>query len=171
MLRPIPAPLLPVALLAAGCSAAGPGCPGQPVATLQFQAALAGSSCGGAPSAAYANQLPASFAFSATLAYAAQGSAAALCTGRVDSSPLVGTRSGDAISVLVDTSQAALAGCSSTCAVSVEQLVTGTLSRDAAGTPTGFTGTLVETDTAAPGADCAPCTSPCQATWTLAATP
>jgi hypothetical protein len=114
--------------------------------------------------------------FTATVAYGAQGSSAALCVSRPQASPFLGTRApasgGETLSVALDSAGAVLAACAATCAVTVHHAITGTVARDPlSGVATAFTGELVETASATPTAACAPCASPCTATWTLAPAP
>jgi hypothetical protein len=146
-----------------------------PVVTLAFSATRAAVGCAGGGPAAGANVLyPAQADFSGTIAYSAASSGAAFCTGRARAEPLVGTRQADQLDVSLETRGALLAGCNKACAVTVHQQVTGTVLRDPGGAPVGFTGTLLDQatlDATVAGADCAPCVTPCQATYTLTGLP
>jgi hypothetical protein len=150
-------------------------CPGLPVASLALVGTRTLTSCADGGPAAGVNQLyPADVSFSATISYSASGSGAALCVARPRAEPLVGARVGDQVDLMLETRGAVLAACSASCAVTIRQRVTGTLQRDPAGLPSGFSGTLVDQatlDGAVAGADCAPCTTPCQASYLLSGLP
>jgi hypothetical protein len=169
--------LLVLPLLAAGCSPALETfpCPGDPVATLDFSGTLTLVSCAaGAPAAGVNSLFPAKVDFSGTVSYVGSSSTAALCVLRPNAEPLVGTQVTDQLDVSLETRGALLSGCNPLCAVTVHQQVTGTLQRDPGGVPTGFTGTLLDRETldgTVAGADCTPCTTPCQATYALSALP
>ncbi len=171
-----PAALL-LLILAAGCTAlveAYP-CPGTPVATFDFTGTRTSTTCAAGGPAAGANALyPDTLSFIGTIAASASGTTAALCVQRVKAEPLVGSQASDAIDVALDTRGALLAGCNPRCAVSVHQRVTGTVQRAPGGAPSGFTGTLVDEatlDATVKGADCTPCTTPCQASYALTGVP
>ena len=176
MRRPSPALLL-LPLLAAGCNQEPEGfpCPGSPVATFSFSGTLALVSCAaGAPAAGVNALFPATVEFAGTVTSFSSGTAAALCVARPDAEPLTGTGAADAIDVSLETRGALLSGCNALCAVTVHQQVAGTVQRDPGGAPSGFTGTLVDEQTQDPavaGASCAPCTTPCRATYALSALP
>ncbi len=114
--------------------------------------------------------------FRAVVAFGALDDSAALCVQRPGATPFLGTRAaapgGDALTVAADTAGAVLGSCAATCAVTVRHEVTGLLARDPeSGAVTGFTGQVVETASATPSAACAPCATPCTATWALAPAP
>lgn len=150
-------------------------CPGSPVTTLDFTAVRSSAGCVAFATAAAANVLESSYyqvnsVFTGTISVSTTDGAAALCMIRSRAEPLVGTWVGDAIDVALDTRGAVLTACNTRCAVTVHQQVTGTLQRGPGGAPTGFLGTLVDQetlDTAVSGADCTPCTTPCQAEYVL----
>jgi len=168
--------LLP--FFAAGCNASPETypCPGTPVATFAFGGTRAQMSCaGGAPAAGanaiYPDQIT---TFTGTISAASSSATAALCVARPGAEPLVGTLLADTLDVALDSRGALLAGCNARCAVTIHQQVTGTLLRQPDGTPSGFTGTLVDQatlDTTVAGADCTPCTTPCTATYALSSPP
>jgi hypothetical protein len=174
--RSAPALLL-LPLLAAGCNQEVEGfpCPGTPVATLAFSGTLSLVGCaGGAPAAGINALFPSAVAFTGTVTSYSSGTAAALCVISSNAEPLTGTRVADTIDVSLETRGALLSGCNPLCAVTVRQQVAGALQRDPGGAPSGFTGTLVDEETrdaAVAGADCTPCTTPCQATYALSALP
>jgi hypothetical protein len=167
--------LLPV--LASGCSATAESfpCPYSPVATLAFSGTRTAVSCaGGAPAGGIDSLYPGLVSFTATLTSSASGTVGALCLDRARAEPMLGTRLADQFDVALETRGALLAGCNNRCAVTVHQQVTGTLQRDPGGDPAGFTGTLVDQatlDGAVSGADCTPCTTPCQASYALTGLP
>jgi hypothetical protein len=164
--------LLLLPLLAAGCTDTAEGfpCPGTPVAVVAFSGLRSLAGCGpDAPAATVDAIYPASIAFTGTIAYA--GSGAALCNTGPNAEPLVGTQPvADDIDVSLETRGALLGACNPRCAVTVLQRLKGTLLRGPLGDPSGFDGTLTDTaaiDASVTGADCTPCTSPCQATYQL----
>jgi hypothetical protein len=169
--------LLLLPLLTAGCNASPEvfPCPGTPVATFAFSGRLPQVSCaGGAPAAGASSLYPAKVKFTGTVAYSGSSASAALCVIRPLAEPLVGAQVADQVAVELSTRGALLSGCNARCAVTVLQRVTGTVQRDPGGAPTGFTGELVDQETLDPtvtGADCAPCTTPCQATYLLTGLP
>jgi hypothetical protein len=172
----VPALLL-LPLLAAGCSQSPESypCPGALVATFAFSGIRTQVSCtGGAPTAGANSLYPEPVSFTGIIAASSSGATAALCVARPRAEPLVGTLAADQLDVALDTRGALLSGCNTRCAVTVHQQVTGTLQRDPGGTPSGFTGTLVDQatlDATVDGADCTPCTTPCTATYTLTGLP
>ncbi|MCM2334491.1 MAG: hypothetical protein NDI82_11170 [Anaeromyxobacteraceae bacterium] len=114
--------------------------------------------------------------FRAVVAFGDLDASAAFCVQRPGSTPYLGTHTaaagGDELTVSADTSGAVLAACAATCAVTVHHEVTGLLARDPlTGAVTGFTGQAVQTASATPSADCAPCATPCTAIWSLARAP
>jgi len=120
--------------------------------------------------------IPAAPPFTFTITYGSQGGSAALCTGLAKANPYLGTRTsvagGESLSVALDTAGAVLGACAGTCAVTFHHAVTGLVARDpVSGAATGFTGEYVETASATPSAACAPCATPCTATWTLGPPP
>jgi len=129
------------------------------------------------PACCFDNLFAPSIAFTGTLSYAVDGDLAALCTGRSQATPYLGTHAsaagGDQIAVSVDTAGAVLGSCAATCAVTVHHAVTGLVARDpVTGVITGFTGEHVETTgLLSPLASCAPCGASCTATWTLSLAP
>jgi hypothetical protein len=169
--------LLLLPLLAAGCNQEAEGfpCPGSPVATFTFSGTLTLVSCAaGAPAAGINGLFPPTVSVGGTVTSFDSGTAAALCVTRPNAEPLTGTMAADTIDVSLETRGALLSGCNALCAVTVRQQVAGTLQRDPGGAPSGFTGTLVDEQTQDPtvaGADCAPCTTPCRATYALSALP
>jgi hypothetical protein len=169
--------LLLLPLLAAGCrdSLESYPCPGSPVATFAFTGTPSQASCsGGAPAAGAGSLYQANVLFTGTIAASPSGATAALCVSHPRAEPLVGTLVADQLDVALDTRGALLGVCNARCAVTVHQQVTGTLRRDPGGTPAGFTGTLVEEarmDGTIAGADCAPCATPCTATYALTGLP
>jgi len=164
-----------LAALSAGCAEEPPRCPGRAEGTFQLLATRTDVSCAaGAPASAGGldDLYPATFTLSATVAFATEGTGAAICTQRRLSAPLTGTHQGDQLAVALETGGAVLGECSATCAATVRQEIAGTLARDpGTGLVAGFTGTLVDRATAAAGVDCGPCTPPCQATYALALPP
>jgi hypothetical protein len=164
-------------LLAAGCRETVETfpCPGSPVASLAFKGTRTAVSCaGGAPAAGLDSLYPATVSFTATITFLASGTDAALCLATPRAEPLLGTRVADQIDVALETRGALLSGCSASCAVTVHQQVTGTLQRNPGGAVSGFTGTLVDQatlDGTVTGAGCSPCTTPCQASYTLLSPP
>jgi hypothetical protein len=169
---------LPVlTLLAAGCSESAESfpCPGTPVATLVFSGPRTLVTCaGGAPAAGVNSLYPGEVRFTGTLTSSTSGAGAALCLASTRAEPLLGTRVADHFEVALETRGALLGGCGTSCAVTVLQQVTGTLERDPGGTPSGFTGTLVDQatlDGSVTGARCSECTTPCQASYALSAVP
>jgi hypothetical protein len=162
-----------VLLLAAGCKPPVESfpCPGNPVGVFALRGTLQSVSCaGGGPAAGVDALYPAQFDLTGIIAYSSTGDGAALCSAVARAEPLVGTQVADQVDLALDTRGALLGGCSARCAVTVHQRVTGTVQRDAAGAPTGFTGTLLDRatlDDTILGADCAPCTTPCQASYLL----
>ena len=174
-LRPLALALASLAALAVACAEDPPRCPGRAEGAFQLVATRTDVSCAaGAPATTGGldDLYPATFTFAATVAFAAEGTGAAVCTLRRLSAPLTGTHQGDLVTVALETGGAVLTACSAACAVTVRQELAGTLARDpGTGLATGFTGTLVELATAAGGVDCGPCTPPCQATYALAPAP
>ena len=172
--RSLPAALA-LAALAAGCTEDPPRCPGLVEGTFLVQATRTAVACAaGAPatSGGLDDLYPPAFTFDATVAFAAEGTGAAICTLRRLAAPLTGTHQGDDLSVALEAGGAILTACSATCAVTVRQELTGTLARDpGSGAATGLDGVLVDRATAAAGVDCGPCTAPCQATYALALAP
>jgi hypothetical protein len=161
-------------LLAAGCSqpVESTPCPGAPVATLTFTGTRTAASCAqGTEPAAGANSLfPPTVRFTGTVAVS--GATAALCGIAPNAEPLVGTLVADVLDVSLTTTGALLVGCNAACAVAVDQRVQGTLQRDPGGAPSGFTGTLDDVERVDPAvarATCAPCLTPCQASYALTA--
>jgi hypothetical protein len=171
----LPALALALAVLGAGCTEDPPRCPGRSEGAFLLQATRTAVTCAsGAPATAQGldDLYPRGFTATVTVSFAADGAGAAICTLRRTSEPLTGTRQGDQVSVALETGGAVLEACAATCAVTMRQEITGTLARDAgSGLATGFSGTLVDTATAAAGVDCAPCTPPCSATYALAPAP
>jgi len=170
------APCLAVlAALAAGCAEDPPRCPGRAEGTFQLVATRTDVACAaGAPATAGGldDLYPVTFTFAATVAFATEGTGAAVCTLRHLSAPLTGTHQGDQLAVALETGGAVLGACSASCAATGRQELTGTLARDpGTGLATGFSGTLVDRVTAAAGTACGPCTPPCQATYALALPP
>jgi hypothetical protein len=169
--------LLVLSLLAAACSEPVETfpCPGSPVARLAFSGPRTAVTCaGGAPAAGVNSLYPAEVRFTGTLTSSASGAGAALCLANPRAEPLLGTRVADHFEVALETRGALLGGCGASCAVTVLQRVSGSLERGPGGTPTGFTGTLVDqatVDLTVPGAHCSECTTPCQAVYTLSAVP
>jgi len=163
--------LLLLPLVAAGCTetAVTFPCPGTPVALVALSGPLTQVGCAaGIPAAGMNAIYPATVSFSGTIAYA--GSGAALCDIGPSAEPLVGTQVADAIDVTLETRGALLGACNARCAVTVRQQLTGTLRRGPLGAPSSFDGTLTDTasvDASVTGADCTPCTTPCQATYQL----
>lgn len=171
---PRPAHLaLALALALAGCSGDPPRCPGIAEGVFTLVATRTEVACAaGAPADGFDGLYPPSFTFTATVAFAAEGNGAAVCTLRRLFEPLTGTHQGDQVAVALESAGAVLGQCSAACAVTVRQELTGTVARDpGTGAATGFDGTLVDRATAAAGVDCAPCTPPCQATYALAPAP
>ena len=128
------------------------------------------------PDCCFDQLYPRTFGVQATIALDPGAAAAALCTGRPGALPFSGTwttaAGGQQVSVKLDTSGAVLASCASHCTATIRQVVDGLLALDpSTGRPTGFTGSLVETDTPTADASCAPCAAPCGATWDLTSTP
>ncbi len=138
---------------------------------MAFHGTQTAMSCAGGAPAAGANSLyPMEVSFTGTIAATSSGSSAALCVARARAEPMTGTLVADQLDVGLDTRGALLSGCNARCAVTVHQQVTGMLRRTPGGTPSGFTGTLVDQatlDAAVAGADCSPCTTPCTATYAL----
>jgi hypothetical protein len=166
--------LLLLPLLAAGCndSEVTFPCPGNRVASFQFkESPLLSSSCAaGGPAAGINAVYQGNVTFAGTLSYVASGNVAAFCGIGPSAEPLVGTQVADQVEVSLDTRGALLSACSARCGVTVRQTLAGTLQRDPSGQPTGFTGTFTDRATLdgdIAGADCAPCTTPCQATYRL----
>jgi hypothetical protein len=172
---PTPRVALALAALAAGCAEDQPRCPGRAEGAFLLQATRTAVACvAGAPATpgGLDDLYPPAFTFAVTVAFAGDGTGAAMCTLRRTSEPLTGTHQGDEVAVALETGGAVLAACAATCAVTVRQEITGTLARDAGtGLATGFDGTLVDAATAAAGAGCGPCTPPCSATYALALPP
>lgn len=166
--------LLLLPLLAAGCndSEVTFPCPGSRVATFQFKESplLASGCAAGGPAAGIHAVYQANVTFTGTLSFVASGNVAAFCGIGPSAEPLVGTQVADQVEVSLDTRGALLSACSPRCAVTVRQSLAGTLQRDPGGQPTGFTGTFTDRatlDGEVAGADCSPCTTPCQATYQL----
>lgn len=164
--------LLP--LLAAGCndSEVTFPCPGNRVATFQFKESplLASGCAAGEPAGGIGAVYQGNVSFSGTIAYAASGNVAAFCGFGPSAEPLVGTQVADRVEVSLKTRGALLSACSARCAVTVRQTLDGNLQRDPGGQPAGFIGTFTDQatiDDDVAGADCAPCTTPCQATYQL----
>ncbi len=164
-------------LLAAGCNERREPatCPGTPVASLSFSGTRVLVTClAGEPAAGINALYPATVSFTGAVSSAADGVGAWLCPARAGAEPLVGSLVADLLDVSLDTRGALLATCSAGCAVTVHQQVTGTLQRGPGGAAVGFTGTLLDQatlDASVPGANCTPCTAPCQATYALAGLP
>jgi len=171
----LPALALSLAALGPGCSEDPPRCPGRAEGAFLLQATRTAVTCAaGAPATARGldDLYPPDFTFTVTVSFTDDGAGAAMCTLRRSSEPLTGTRQGDQVSVALETGGAVLGACAATCAVTMRQAISGTLARDAgSGRATGFSGTLVDTATAAAGVDCTPCTPPCSATYALAPAP
>lgn len=176
MARPAPALLL-LSLVAAGCSESVDtvACPGVPIATFLFNGTRTLVGCTGGEPLTGANTLyPPTVSFTGTISSTASGATAALCVAHPWAEPLVGTRVADQLDLSLETRGALLGDCNSRCAVTVRQQVTGSLQRAAGGEPSGFTGTLVDQatlDATVTGADCQPCTTPCQATYAITGLP
>jgi hypothetical protein len=174
--RPAPALLL-LSLLAAGCSESveAVACPGVPIATFTFSGTRTLVGCaGGEPAAGAGTLYPEAVSFTGTISSSASGAIAALCVAHPWAEPLVGTRVADLVDLTLETRGALFGGCNSRCAVTVRQQVTGSLQRAAGGEPSSFTGTLVDQatlDATVSGADCQPCTTPCQATYAITGLP
>jgi hypothetical protein len=131
------------------------------------------------PDCCFDTLFPRSIEVIATIAFdtaATTATTAYLCTNRHGATPYVGTRvpeaGGDRISVATSTSGAALGSCAAACAVTVLHTVEGLVARDPiSGLVTGFSGEGTEAASATPAASCAPCATPCTATWSLAKAP
>jgi hypothetical protein len=139
-------------------------CPGDVQAQFQLSAVLVdGAACQAAIQAAAAPALAASISFTGA-------DAAAVCPSRPLAEPILGARSGDVIDVVASAEPAAASGC--TCSVRVVERVSGTVTRDATGAATGFTGELVDEVAAADGGPCtaaagSTCLVPCAVRWAL----
>jgi hypothetical protein len=165
--------LLAAAALAVGCGAGGErDCPGETVGTFLLEATLRSASCAVDPPGGYAALLPATtFQVRATVAFAARGTTAALCTGRRLADHFLGTHAGDDLEVTLASTGAALSGCSPGCAVAVLQTIRGTVLRDGTGAAVGFAGTLTDQAGGLADASCGACLTPCVATWALGGAP
>ena len=175
--RPARLGALAAAWLSLSCAGARSDCPGNDLGGLQLVGTRTSAACAaGGPASGIDGLYPPTVLVGAVFAYSAQGSGAAVCLDRAGAVPFVGTRTaaggGDLLEVAVDTAGAVLAGCAANCAVTVRQVLGGTLTRDpVSGAPAGFAGTLTETTTTAPSDACLPCTLPCGATWALTGAP
>ena len=175
--RPAPALLL-LPLLAAGCNAGGGGLPlpRQPGGHPGLQRDPdAGELRRRRPRRGGQRALPATVDFTGTVTSFSSGTAAALCVARPNAEPLTGTGAADAIDVSLETRGALLerlqrplrrhrppAGGRDPAARSRRRPLR--LHRDA-----GRRGRRQDPTVA--GADCAPCTTPCRATYALSALP
>ncbi len=168
--------LLLLSLAAAGCtdSVETFPCPGLPVTTIAFKGTRSLVECAaGGPAAGLNSLYPATIDFTGSLSYAASGVAAAICGINPGAEPLVGTHLADLLDVALETRGALVGACNPRCGVTVRQRVSGTLARDGTGAPSSFTGTLTDQatlDGTIAGADCTPCSTPCQATYLLTGT-
>lgn len=124
-------------LLAAGCEAEIPACPGAVQGTLTLTGTTASDP--GATTCRF--PLVTSFELIAAVAWI-DASTAAVCIQRPLAVTRRGPRSGDAFTVQVPLPQASLASCP--CPVDVLETLDGTLLRTAGSTAVGFRGTLVE---------------------------
>lgn len=178
-------PRVPLALALASALAACGGsdaqtCPGTAVATFLFtgtrvskgDAALAGlDPDSDAPDCPAELAYPEGIAFSGTLAADPGSGAAALCKER--GVVLFGQRSGARFVVELGTAGAVLGGCAASCSALMRLTVAGDVAGSPEGGPTEFEGALVETLSAADGADCGACTPalPCEARYALTGAP
>jgi hypothetical protein len=180
------APALAAALLACASSKES-SCPGQAVATLTFAAALPdpaappasispglpATACqGGTPPGGYAALVPASVAFTATLALDPASTGAALCKTDALASPLLGERAGETFDVSLVSTGAVLAGCDPNCGVVLTERVHGTLATDPASGALSFSGYLWDhaEEAASPEESCGGCALPCDAVYALTGT-
>jgi hypothetical protein len=159
-------------------------------------AAGIGTDCAGVglPACCFEGLYPATRTLGLTIAFDAgdpSGTGAAwACTGQHGALPLAGAHAGrnELQGLTLEVRHGAvLAACAASCQVAVVQVLDGTLLRDAGGLVTGFTGTLVETDSPCAACEatcggacqddecnpcvttaaCGTCTVPCGATWNL----
>lgn len=179
MRHPTTIAALALALAACERSTALPACPGDVQVRLQLATALAdvegSAACAAAALPRDANgaivvpgPTPAALSFTA-----ADG--AAVCVERTLADPLLGTRTGDVLTVAAPPEAVAVTACG--CAVNVVERLAGTILRDASGAAVGFQGELV--DELAPadaafacpptGAD--PCPVPCRIHFTVQGVP
>ena len=170
MRSPLPLALAALAALCACSSSRSQECPGEEVARLRLTGALVEAACAVDPAGGYAALVPATLTLDLTFSFDAAGGAA-LCNGKALAAPLTGTHDGDALVVSLETTGGVLSGCASTCAVTTDQQVAGSLLRDGTGAVIGFSGTLTDRQAATASATCGACTTPCTATWALATAP
>jgi hypothetical protein len=140
-----------------------PPCPGTKVASFDFTATDAGTSC------AFDGGPPPDSAFSATLAWDPDGTAAAICVQLPYAAPDLGTHAGDQVTVGSSSGGNTVSGCDSDCVVTISEVVDGGVTRDDGGRPTGFSGTLRNDLTGASpdgGTSCS-CGLPCWVIWQL----
>lgn len=163
---------LVVAALTACDTARPPACPGERVGTFRLRGDLLASD-GSCPFVGDGG-----LSFTATVSFTGEGQAA-LCADRVEAAPMVGTRTGDHLTLSTPTTAASAPTC--VCSVDVTETLEGDLQRSD-GTVTGFTGALTDVLTVADGgvagsAACEPdggpndagprCGVPCQVRWQL----
>jgi hypothetical protein len=118
----------------------------------------------GEPELPVCPDVPAEVAFTATIAFTGEDTAA-LCTNRRFAAVATGPRAGDAIDVSTITSRAILTQCGEGCLVEVRERLAGTLLPSAAA-PERFEGALVDTVLPAASASlCGDCALPCAARY------
>ncbi len=143
-----------LALLAAGCEASIPACPGSAQGTFRLGgvAVEAGTTCPfslAAIAAARAAGTVPTFDVQATVSWLDAGTAA-VCVQEPMASPLVGPRTGDAFTASIALGGLTIASCP--CPVDLLETITGTLQRSGA-IPSGLTGSLVDRFTRTAGSD------------------
>ena len=141
-------------LLAAGCEASVPACPGSAQGTYELGgvALEAGTTCPfslAAIAAARADGTVPTIDVPVIVSWLDAGTAA-LCVQKPMAAPLTGPRTGDAFTVSITLASLTIGSCP--CPVDLLETVTGTLQRSA-GNPSGLAGTLVDHFTRSAGTD------------------
>lgn len=141
-------------VLAAGCEASVPACPGSAQGTFELGgvAVETGTTCPfslAAIAAARSRGTLPTIDVLATVSWLDAGTAA-ICVQKPMASPLTGPRTGDAFAVSITLASLTIGSCP--CPVDLLETVTGTLQRSA-GIPSGVTGTLVDHFTRSAGSD------------------
>ncbi len=165
--------LLALALAALACGASDARrCPGQPIGTLAFRGtSLADPDPAKAPLTCF---VPAGTIaeFTATVTVDPGHATAWLCPEPRLSSALQGTLVGDALDVTSGPRDGALVtSCAANCAATMQERVTGTVTRGASGEVVGFQGRLDAAMTAVKPEDCGACGASCAVTYTVVAPP
>lgn len=140
-------------LLAAGCEASVPACPGSTQGTYRLGgvALEAGTTCPfslAAIAAARAEGTVPTLDVQVTVSWLDAGTAA-LCVQEPMAAPLTGPRAGDAFTVSITLGTLTIGSCP--CPVDLVETIAGTLQRSA-GNPSGVAGTLVDHFTRSAGA-------------------